>query len=208
MNVALKIITIIALSLWTGLCALTATAASDAEAGVRAVATADIIEATDAKARVLNAAAREIEGSWARPLTWHAGVTESLAGIYAALADIGPAPATLDAAAYWSERTVRMAPVQPRAWVRLAQLGEAGHPRAVCTPPECLNNSWAVAPVMDLEPACVRLRVAAQHQTIAPSDPRIGWALASMRLKRQAATCLSFLPPAELFHILLESELR
>lgn len=177
-------------------------AASRTALALQMASSAGESESQEVKARLLERADASLRASWARPLAWHAGATEALSGILLLRAETTNDPAVFDESADWAARTVRLAPVQPHAWTRLALLTERGHPNPICDVVACLTKSWQVAPMIDPQTACVRLQLAHRAAMLVRNDARIDAYLASGVPSADAARCLNFLQPGELFETL------
>lgn len=146
--------------------------------------------------------------SWARPTAWHAGATEALSAAYFIESELTGEVRLLDESARWAQATVRLSPISPHAWTRLAALAERGHGAEICTLARCLEKSWASARMIDPETGCLRLQIAHRHNLLAPADPRIDDYLKSGPSDRSAARCLQFLPASDLFARLLNRRLE
>jgi hypothetical protein len=203
-NVLLKL-AILALTLaWAYMAAATSEAAFSVAGGAESRNAARLLRSADAKLRTLDLASERIATSWARPLVWHAGAAETLAGLYASRYDLDPEPALLRESARWSSIAIELAPVQPRAWTRLALLDEAGFTNPLCAARECLTRSFETGRMFDGETACWRLQALARLEPISADDQRVRDFLLAARSRRQIARCLNFLPERDLFRIVLE----
>jgi hypothetical protein len=167
------------------------------------IASAQINTAPSVQVQLLQRAENSILSDWTHPTTWHAGAAEALSAAYLLDGDAQNSPALLDRSAFWAAQTVRMSPIQPNAWTRLALLAERGHVNRVCTVEECLARSWAAAPVTDPQTGCVRLQLAQRRGLLVRQDRRIDDYLASGPQIEDAARCLSFLPPSEVFQAIM-----
>lgn len=177
-------------------------AASRTALALQMVASASESESAPVRTRLLDRAEASLRTSWARPAEWHAGATEALSGILLLKAEVENDPALYSQSADWAVRTVRLAPVQPHAWTRLAVLAERGHPNPLCDVAACLTKSWRTATMIDPETACVRLQLSYRAGMLTRNDPRIDAYLSSGVTPRDAARCLNFLAPNDLFEVL------
>jgi hypothetical protein len=167
---------------------------------------------TDPKRRAaeLAKAANMIETSWARPLAWHGAANETVSWIYgreARDADEDKAEALWRKSARAAERAVRLAPIQPASWARLASLADHGV-RTSCSVELCLERSWLASKFLDTPSACARLKLAHRYGMLAPDDERVEWFARSTLHQRDVFECLSFLPRQELFHVILMFEIQ
>lgn len=183
-------------------------AASRTSLALRMAASAGESQSLEVRTRLLERADASLRASWARPLAWHAGATEALSGILLLRAETTNDPAVFAESADWAARTVRLAPVQPHAWTRLALLAERGHPNPICDVVACLTKSWQVAPMIDPQTACVRLQLAHRAAMLTRDDARIDAYLASGVSSSEAARCLNFLAPSDLFETLARHAAR
>lgn len=103
---------------------------------------------------------------------------------------------------------MRLAPVQPHAWTRLALLTELGHVNSVCDIDACLAHAWATARMIDPETACTRLRLTYRRSQFTGDDVRIDDYLRLGVSRRAAGACLAFLPGDQLFAALARSPSR
>lgn len=155
------------------------------------------------RAHLLDRAEAAVTESWARPHLWHAGATEALSGalFLKAQNDTEARAASRD----WAAHAVRLAPVQPNAWLRLALLSEIGVANSLCAPAACLTRSWDAAPLLDPDAECTRLQLAHRLGMLDPIDARL---LAFVRIsqRRRATQCLAtFLEPAQTLAVLLRA---
>ncbi len=183
-------------------------AASRTALALQMIASASESESTAVRARLLDRAEASLRISWARPADWHAGAAEALSGILLLKAEAENDPALYAQSADWAVRTLRLAPVQPHAWIRLALLAERGYPNPLCDVVTCLTKSWQVATMIDPETACVRLQLAYRAGMLTQDDPRIDAYLSSGVSQRHAARCLNFLAPNDLFEVLARAASR
>ncbi len=177
-------------------------AASRTALTLNMVASAGESESTIVRDRLLSRAETELRTSWARSIEWHAGAIEALSGILLLKAETAGENRLYAESADMAVRTLRLAPVQPHAWTRLALLAERGHPNPLCDLAACLTNSWQIAPMIDPETACLRLQLSYRAQILAANDARIDAYIGSGVSRRVAARCLNFLAPADLFEVL------
>jgi hypothetical protein len=183
-------------------------AASKTAGALTMIASARASQSGVVQGRILARAEASLRDSWARPVLWHAGAAEALSGVYLLNAQLKSEPRLYAESAHWAEVAVRRAPVQPHAWTRLALLADAGYPNEVCDIAECLTKSWRVAAISDPETDCLRLELAHRHNLLLPRDARIHAFLRSGVSRRQAAQCLSFLDPGELYALMMDAALR
>jgi hypothetical protein len=183
-------------------------AASATSIALNAISAAQTSDSDPVRQRLLDHAERTLRSSWARPLEWHAGATEALSAAYQLDGQLRGDPNLLTQSAFWAEKTVRLAPVQPHAWTRLAILAEQGHANTVCTLEVCLAKSWQTAPMIDPATGCARLQVAFRRNLLAADDPRIDAYLKSGPSRREAVQCLSFLPAGTVFQTMLRAQSR
>lgn len=188
--------------------ALVFEAASKTAGALTMIASARESQSSVVQGRILARAETSLRDSWARPTLWHAGAAEALSGVYLLDAQIKSDPRLYAQSAHWAQVAVQRAPVQPHAWTRLALLADAGYPNALCDPADCLTKSWQVAAISDPETDCVRLQLAHRHNLLLRRDPRIDAFLRSGVSRRQAAQCLSFLDPAELYALMMDAAVR
>lgn len=177
-------------------------AASATSLALDAAAKARDSESTVVRQRLLLRGQTLVAESWARPALWHAGAAEALSGIYFLQAQETHDAALFQQSVASASQAVRLGPVQPHAWTRLALLAEAGHPNTVCNIDACLAQSWATARMIDPETACMRLHLAHRRGQLHADDPRIDDYLRSGVSRRMASACLSFLPGDQLFNAL------
>jgi hypothetical protein len=156
-----------------------------------------------ARARYVDQAERDFGAGLAFAAHWHAGAAEALSGLALIRASAEGDVARLKQSAAWAEQAVAEAPVQPHSWARLAVLTELGLSSRACITEQCLTNSWRTGPMIGGETGCSRLRLANRLQKLSASDRRIALYLASGVSNEEAASCLSFLAPDELFALLL-----
>lgn len=156
-----------------------------------------------ARLQMIDLATQRIETSWARPVRWHAGATETLAGLYALRYDLDNDPEALTQSARWTVATLTQNDIQPRAWTRLAHLGLARIPNALCEPHECIARSFETGRMLDSESSCGRLRIAGALEPMTLQDQRVQDFLLVASSRRQIARCLSFLPSNQLFQAVL-----
>jgi hypothetical protein len=175
-------------------------AAAKTELAVKqAHAAADMTDAQQRSA-TFDSAAALIETSWARPAAWHAGSLEALSWLRA---QQGAFERAEDAAS----RSLRLDPVQPAAWARLAALAETGTHVRDCDTQECLERSWRAAKMTDPTTACARLELAYRAGLLAPRDERILWtAKSGFFLGRDTRECFAFLPRQERVRAILLAE--
>jgi hypothetical protein len=183
-------------------------AASATDIALNMALAAKSSDSPNVRIRLLDRAEQTLRRSWANPSGWHAGATEALSAIYLLKSEANANPALAEQSVRWAVRTIRLAPVQPHAWTRLAVLAERGHPNPVCALTTCLQQSWRVAPMIDAETACTRLQLAYRHRLLATDDERINAYLHSGVSRREAVRCLAFLPPNTLLETLFSSPLR
>ncbi|WP_228445786.1 hypothetical protein [Terricaulis silvestris] len=155
--------------------------------------------------RLLERAELGLKQSWALPTRWHAGAAEALSAVIFLKAETLGDASLFEQSARWATHTVRLAPVQPNAWIRLAALAERGYGNSVCDIDLCLERSWSVALMVEPEPACARLQLAQRRNLLTPNDARIEAYLDGGASRSEAARCLSFLPPDELFQTLMRT---
>lgn len=158
--------------------------------------------------RLLMRAEHLIAGSWAAPQHWHAGAAEALSGIYFMRAQENNESELFEQSAALAGHAVRLSPVQPHAWMRLALLAEGGYVNSVCDIDACLAHAWATARMIDPETACTRLRLTYRRNQFMGDDPRIDDYLHSRVSRRAAGACLAFLPGDQLFAALARSPNR
>lgn len=188
--------------------ALVFEAASRTAGALSMIASAKASQSSVVQGQILARAEASLRDSWARPVLWHAGAAEALSGVYLLDAQIKSDPRLYAESAHWAQVAVQRAPVQPHAWTRLALLADAGYPNEVCDIAECLTKSWQVAAISDPETDCLRLELAHRHNLLLPRDPRIQAFLRSGATRRQAAQCLSFLDPGELYLLMMDAAVR
>lgn len=174
-------------------------AASATSLALNTLVTAQASDSPVVRQRLLARAERFITESWADPEHWHAGAAEALSGIYLTQAQGNNASAMFERSAILASRAVRLAPIQPHAWTRLALLAELGHVTSVCDIDACLAHAWATARMIDPETACTRLRLTYGRGQLTGDDPRIDDYLRSGVSRRAAGACLAFLPGDQLF---------
>lgn len=177
-------------------------AASATSLAIDAAAKARDSESAVVRERLLVRGQTLITESWVRPVLWHAGAAEALSGIYFLRAQETNDAALFQQSVASASQAIRLGPVQPHAWTRLALLAEAGHPNAVCDVDVCLAQSWATARMIDPETACARLQLAHRRGQLRADDSRIDDYLRSGVSRRAASACLSFLPGDQLFDAL------
>lgn len=182
--------------------ALVFEAASRTALALNIVASAQESESGIVRDQLLNRAETELRSSWARPLEWHAGAVEVLSGTLLLKAEAHHQDQFYAESAELAVRALRLAPVQPHAWTRLALLAERGHPNRLCDFAACLAKSWQVAPMLDPETACLRLQMSNRAHMLAADDARIDAYIGSGVSRRVAARCLTFLAPHDLFEAL------
>ncbi|MEZ5960631.1 MAG: hypothetical protein R3C30_09435 [Hyphomonadaceae bacterium] len=183
-------------------------AASKTAGALDMIVSAKASQSPVVQGQLLARAEASLRDSWAHPTLWHAGAAEALSGVYLLDAQITSDPQLYAESVRWAEASIRRAPVQPHAWTRLALLSDAGYPNTLCDVADCLTNSWHVAAMMDPETECLRLQLAHRHQLLLPRDPRIGAFLRSGVSRRRAAQCLSFLPPQDLYELMMDAAAR
>jgi len=149
--------------------------------------------------RLLARAEHIITESWVEPERWHAGAAEALSGIYLRQTQENSDSALFERSVALASHAVRLAPVQPHAWTRLALLAELGHTNSACAIDTCLVHAWTTARMIDPETACTRLRLTHNRGQLTGDDPRIDDYLRSGISRRAASDCLVFLPGDQLF---------
>lgn len=159
-----------------------------------------------ARALLLDRAETYASDGWSRPAAWHPGALETLSWIYAVKAEAaGGDRVLLSKSADAAMRSVRLSPLQPLAWMRLAGLHLAGVPNPLCDPLACLQRSWDAASVTNGETDCARLRIAhAAGMPLDAANPHVRDYAASNWNVRDAAACLSFLSPEDRFAVLMQ----
>jgi len=182
-------------------------AASSTALALNDIDAAQASQAPNVRAMLLDRAAETLLQSWAEPTRWHGGATEALSAAYFLEGRANHDPALLAASARYAEITVRLGPVSPHAWVRLAALAELGAPNSLCSLRDCLAMSWRVARMIDPDTGCERLGLAWRHNLLTPNDRRIDDYLQSKPARDEAIRCLAFLPAGELFARVLDANL-
>src|SRR5262249_20602879 len=142
---------------------------------------------------------RALERSWSDPSAWHAGATQALSDLFLQRANNGAANQDLQQSAYWATRTAALAPLEPYACARLAELRARGGTNPLCdSAASCLNRSYAAARMADNATACLRLRVGHEQGLLRPNDPKLDdYAWSCIKFHRMEP-CLTFLSPDEL----------
>lgn len=158
----------------------------------------------NARARAYAHARDVLAQAWSQPLLWHAGAIEAASWI-AALQAQSPANRSAHEAesARAAARGLRLSPVQPIAWARMAALGPDAH--SLCAPDVCLDRSWRAAKMLDADSACARVRVAQSVGALdaVDSDPRALW-FAMAASPEQTTECVAFAPRDAVFRLLIE----
>jgi hypothetical protein len=183
-------------------------AASKTALALEMAANARASESGAVRDQLLQRAEASLRSSWAAPLDWHAGAAEAMSGILILRAEAQDDRALYAQSAAWAAHTVRLAPVQPHAWFRLALLAERGHANLICDAATCLENSWRSAAMTDPETACARLQLAHRLGLLSADDPRIDAYLRLRAPRRAVAQCLNFLTPEALFEALARDAQR
>lgn len=186
-----------------GYSALVFEAASRTAIAVELIERARVASSPQVARQLLGRAETGITQSWARPALWHAGASEALSGAYLLHGQAEADERLLRESARWAAHAVRLAPVQPNAWIRLALLAEAGQPNPVCTAAACLEKAWQSAPVLSGESACARMRLTHRLGQLSEDDLRLVAFVRTARSPREAARCLSFLAPEQLYEVLM-----
>jgi hypothetical protein len=178
-------------------------AASSARAAADLIASARTTQSSHAQRMMLARIDPMLRSSWSKPLSWHAGAAELQSGAFALLA-ASPDDQRLRQSADAAVASLKLAPIQPLAWLRLATLAHYGQPNPLCAARECLARSWATGPLLEADDACLRLGVAvAEGEHIARADPRIDNFIVATPSAEKIAQCLSFLPPEDQFALML-----
>jgi hypothetical protein len=165
----------------------------------RAHAAADVTDAQQRSA-TFDSAAALIETSWARPGAWHAGALEALSWLRTQQGEFERAEEA-------ANRSLRIDPIQPAAWTRLAALAETGTRVRDCDVQECLERSWRAAKMTEPTTACARLELAYRAGLLAPRDQRVFWTAKSGFFRsREARACFAFLPRKERVRAILLAE--
>jgi hypothetical protein len=155
------------------------------------------------RARLLERAESLTSGSWSGVTYWHGGAAEIASWIASLRSVEGSADAGARAARA-GERAVRLAPVQPITWMRLAALGKSGEDIGACAPAQCLERSWESAAVIEPEPGCARVQVSVAEGLMPDNDdPRFGAYVTTLRDRRHAVNCFGALAPQRSFQQLL-----
>ncbi len=181
-------------------------AASKTRGALELIASARAVE-EPLHAQMLSGAAQSIEQSWARPALWRADAAEALSAIYALQAQAASGDRALyQRSVEQAAMAVRLAPVQPQAWARLAAFAQMGLPNVPCKVAACLAMSWRAAKMTDPQTGCARLQIADAAGLLSPGrDERIVWYVRSGVGREDIARCLTFLPPPARFQYLLEA---
>ncbi|MDX2236142.1 MAG: hypothetical protein NW203_01125 [Hyphomonadaceae bacterium] len=191
-----------------GAMALFAALAFDAASATRQAlalgAVARDADEQDAQALAYGHARAVLAHAWSQPLVWHAGAIEAASWIAAlqAQADANRAAHQAESARA-AARGLRLSPVQPIAWARMAALGPAA--QSFCAPDVCLDRSWRAAKMLDAESACARVRVAHGLGALdaVDADPRALW-FAMAASPEQTTACVAFAPRDAVFRLLIE----
>lgn len=153
-------------------------------------------------------ATHRVEQSWARPTLWNARAAEALSAIYALHAETSGDAALLAESVRAARQAVRLSPVQPQTWTRLAKLALMGAPGVPCTVEECLEISWRAAPIADQDTDCARIRLWIEAGLLIEDvRPHIRDLALSNYLRSgpnidALEQCLSFLPASDRFQYL------
>jgi hypothetical protein len=187
--------------------ALVFEAAARTEIAREAIAAAPSLAGSPQHDEVLARAVQQLETSWAQPARWHAGAANALSALYALQAEAAGGDRELFAKSVAAAVTsVRLAPVQPLTWTRLAAFAQMGLADVPCSVEHCLDMSWRAARMIDPRNACTRLRIAhAEGLLTGPDDVRIRWYAQSGASAQEIAHCLDFMPREPLFRSLLEA---
>jgi hypothetical protein len=183
-------------------------AASTSEQLVELAAEVDVAPNPNVSLALAERAGAITKQSWGLPLVWHAGAIDAYAAIQADVSNIardeGGRRETSFEAINFSERAVRLSPVLPSAWYRLAAFDAVGLKNPLCGAVRCLELSFASAHITpQLELGCDRLRLArALGIRLEPKSIDVRSFVKSAS-RKNAATCLSALNGYELFRILL-----
>lgn len=154
------------------------------------------------EAALAQASAR-LEQSWARPVLWNARAAEALSHIYALRAEASGQRALLAQSVIAARTALRLSPVQPQTWTRLAKLALLHAPGVPCTAQRCLELSWKAAPIADPATDCARLRLWVEAGLpVAQIRHRISTYARAEESLGAVEHCLSFLPPDERFQFL------
>lgn len=138
--------------------------------------------------------------AWSRPLDWHAEARETAGWAHALEAAQGERRLDAMLSYAWTERAVQGAPVHPQGWLRLAALHDAA-PRPACTARECLERSWATAPmgVLSRDFLCERMQLGVRSGLVTRADDlRVRLLLYERWSPRDLDRCLEGLPEAEI----------
>ncbi|MDZ4690058.1 hypothetical protein [Terricaulis sp.] len=197
-----RLLLVLGFGVLAGFCAIAFEASAQTSVALELIERARVSTSQRVQTQLLTRAEHTLQNSWARPVLWHAGASEALSGAYYAHGLVAQDTALLRQSANWAENTVRLAPVQPHAWIRLAALDEGGIANSLCRVTECLAHAWRVAPLLNGAGGCERLRIAYRVGALTSADARID-AYVQTHPRRIAAACLDFLPPAELYEALM-----
>lgn len=138
---------------------------------------------------------------------WHGGAAEALGWATAELAKANNDASFLAEAGRYSVEAIRLNPVNPAAWLRLAAIRLDGGDVALCADAAtCLARSWLTAP-MGLPQsglACERLQLAIAARDLQTADDyRVSIFLAGGPSLEVAARCLAGLSREDVFRALL-----
>ena len=135
--------------------------------------------------------------SWAHPADWHPGVISGLSAVegYGAVIDPENARSHMSASRTFAAKSVVLSPVQPSAWLRLADYAYFGFENSHCEATDCLENSWRSGPLIkDTQITCARLRLANELGLPFPARREELKILAQMSRKKVLRVCLADYP--------------
>ena len=156
------------------------------------------------RSTLLHRAEALLYGGWTAPAKWHGGAAEAASWI-AGLLVVGGEGAAIHRAEDAASRAVRVAPVQPISYMRLAELTvHEENTTAPCTGAACLERSWQAARAIEPEPACTRLELSVAEGLMQDdSDPRFAEYVSILRDRNSARACFVRFPPPWSFQLLL-----
>lgn len=157
--------------------------------------------------RLVDRADRVASQSWARPANWHPGVLASSGQLESLRYAHHPERVYLEHGRDAAQRAVRLAPVQPGAWFRLADFAQAGLENPHCNAATCLENSWKTGPILrDEALMCSRLRLAnALEVPFSVRQPELSRYAAATN-KWKIRDCLAESAQQDLFFALMKRE--
>lgn len=154
---------------------------------------------------LLRSARNKLAAAWSRPLAWHAGALEVNSGGAFLESQLARSAPLERLSAQSAARSVRLSPIQPAAWFRLALLDRLGVRNGQCEAATCLANSWRSGSVVDAQLACDRLQLARlTGVALEVRDRRIAWYAAARPPRRDIVSCLGAFPRESIFYALLK----